>query len=84
MPNSNRQPLIQVDWFIKSNGALAIADVVYVEGIGLCSHQPTVAVENEHYLMVDIKEKTHIVKADCLFVVSPDEHRWYWQNIQWT
>ena len=78
MLNSNRPPLAP-----DISETMAIADVVYVESIGLCSHQPTAPVEDGYHRMADVRGTVHTVKTTRLFLASADECREYWQNVRW-
>ena len=75
---SSRVPMLEVDRF-KRSGVLAIADVVYVEGLGLCSHQPLGPCEGHR--MMDEEEVIHIVSSDRLFQVSQKEAMDYWDSV---
>jgi len=73
--------MIEVDWFAKTD-TLAIADVIYVKGIGLCSHQPDFdnRTPGKHRMM-NIKGKVHYVTTDMLFDTEPEERHIYWQYV---
>ncbi len=61
---THRTPMTEIDWFARS-GRLAIADVVYVDGIGLCSHQPMRPCVG--HMVMDYKRFFYTVKlTDCL------------------
>ena len=75
---SSRTPMVEVDWF-ESSGTLAIADVVYVEGIGLCSHQPMRSCDGHR--VMDYLRYIYVVETDRLFLASQDERRLYWENL---
>lgn len=78
-----RTKLLDISWFHKSQ-KLAIADVVYVHGIGLCSHQPDKKapfVAGQHRLL-DMDENYHIVTDNSLFfLVTQEEEREYWKAV---
>ena len=75
MAMTARTPMVEVDWF-KGCGTLAIADVVYVEGIGLCSHQPDGS--SDGHRMMDVTGRIHFVSTDRLFQASEEEVNFYW------
>ncbi len=75
----NRTPMIEVDWFNPTE-RLAIADVVYVEGIGLCSHQPLRPCDG--HMVMDYKRFFYTVETDRLFEASQDERRLYWNVLE--
>ena len=81
---TSRIPMIEIDWF-KSCGTLAIADVVYVEGIGLCSHQPDGRVAYiqfpKRHRVMDYLKYYYAVETDRLFEASQDERRLYWESL---
>lgn len=72
---TDRTPMTDFDWFQKS-GHLAIADVVYVEDIGVCSHQPDGVHEGNR--MLDVNGNIHLVSNDRLFYATPEEQAGYW------
>ena len=56
-----RELLLKQEWFLKSK-RLAIADVIYVKGIGVCSHQPELGKQSfEGHRMCDMEGNIHIV-----------------------
>lgn len=79
---TSRVPMIEISWF-KRSGVLAIADVVYVEGIGLCSHQPTGSYFGRiGHRVMDYLGYFYTVETDRLFEASPDERRLYWDSLE--
>jgi len=71
--------MTDIDWFARS-GHLAIADVVYVEGIGLCSHQPGEAPYGTHRVM-DVDRVYHFASTSQLFAPTEEEIREYWNAV---
>jgi len=67
--------MLEVDWF-KGIETLAIADIVYVEGIGLCSHQPDFS--GGGHRVMDYIGYYYKVETNRLFLPSQDELRLYW------
>jgi hypothetical protein len=75
-----RVPLLECGWFQKSQ-RLAIADIVYVNGIGLCSHQPEIGVPFTGHRLQDLDGNIHIIVDDrLLFLASREEMDEYWRQ----
>jgi len=82
MTTLDRAPLSDVDWFARS-GQLAIADVVFVKEIWLCSHQLDLHSTNPAHRMMDIHRNIyHTEDTDRFFVATRDEICYYWENLE--
>lgn len=77
----DRIPVIELDWF-KGNEFLAIADVMYVEGVGICSHQPSLNIRPGVYEMLDMGGLIHCVSSDRLFTATQEEEQRYWRKLE--
>lgn len=72
-----RTPLLEIDWF-RETRKLAIADVVYVEGIGLCSHQPDFSGPDKlmkGHRMMTVEGDIHFVQDDSLLFCTTREEK---------
>ena len=78
----DRRHISTEEWF---SGSLAIADVVWVEGIGLCSHQPDLnrRLPPGWHRMRDVEGNVHFVETEKLFYADREERNRYWCEIDW-
>lgn len=78
-----RRGLMDIEWYQQS-GSMAIADVMFVEGIGICSHQPgphySEKIQKKIFRMRDINGFIHDVEESKIFEAFPKECRYYWRN----
>ena len=74
---SGRKPLSEVSWY-KSSGTMAMADVMVVARVGLCSHQGY--IEPGRFKMADEVGKIHRIGIDRLFMPTIKEVSKYWFN----
>ena len=73
--------MVEVDWFSKTE-KLAIADVIYVKGLGLCSHQPIFGItKSGEHRVKDIRGYIHIVSTDMLYDTDIRERDLYWSYV---
>jgi len=78
----NRTPLLEVDWFMPGR-LLAIADVIYVNGTGICSHQPQIGKKTNGYRMMDVQGNVHIIKdPKRLYDTTREEIQEYWKHFK--
>lgn len=63
---------------------IAIADVVWVKRLGLCSHQPIPRVGDDVlYELKDLRGRRIRVPLDKMFVTTEHERNFYWSNQTW-
>ena len=79
----DRIPMTEVDWF-KRSGHLAIADVVYVRGVGLCSHQLPKQMRPGRHRVMDMSGTIYITDTTSLLEILPGDTATYWKNATWT
>ena len=72
-----RKPLVEVDWY-KASKTMAMADVMMVARVGLCSHQGQIGPGR--FKMTDEAGNVHRIGEDRLFMPTFDEVRKYWLN----
>lgn len=80
---TDRIPMAEVDWFI-GNERLAIADVVFVRGIGLCSHQPAGRMLYSRHRVRSLSGRIYITDSHSLYDILPGENSFYWETAEWT
>ncbi len=82
VPGPTRTPLLETSWF---QGSMAIADVVYVHGVGICSHQPDFRKRSliGCYRMMNVDGNVYTVEDNkLLFLTTWEERREYWEHFK--
>lgn len=61
--------------------SLAIADVVHVEGVGTCSHQPLYhKAPPGLFTVVDVEWNIHEVPIERIFIATREESITFWNT----
>lgn len=75
-------PITETDWF---KGSLAKAAVMWIDGVGLCSHQPDLKnpLPKGQYRMINIRGNFSIVPTARIYEIELEMKKLYWNEAYW-